>query len=86
MTIWAHGSQVFDWVNLVMFVNLRQWFQVMNMDVSCTDFAIVLLKIESANGTCASIVRDTVSTRIGIAFIGIHRDTLFGSFAMLFET
>ena len=56
VTIWAHRTQVDERINFVFLPDLRDWFQVMDVDETFGKVAIFFLEVEIAHNADESIV------------------------------
>ena len=58
MTIWADWSEVFDWVDLILFADRGDRDQMMYMDEATTKLAVGRLKGEPADEAACSVMLD----------------------------
>ena len=76
MTVWAHGPQVFNWIDLMLAAIFGQRTQMMHMDETFADRAVDRTEGESADDACRAVTGDAKLPGAGIAFVGVYRDPI----------
>ncbi len=72
VAIRAHWPKIVDWIDTVCHTDFRKHFQVMNVNDPNADITILCLEIKAANDATGTVVCDTRSPCLFVAFIGIN--------------
>lgn len=82
VAIRANWDEILDWINYIVFTDLAEGRQVMDMDETPTEFTVLLPEVYCTNSTGSTVMPDALVTGVSIAFVTIHKH--LGSLA-LFE-
>jgi hypothetical protein len=74
MAVGAYWPQVGNGIHIVIFADLRQRLEVVNVDESICELAIPCAEVEAAHRTGRSIVSDTASASDCVTLIGVDDD------------
>ncbi len=74
MTVGAHGPEIRNRIDPILFPDLREWPQVVNMDQATHFRSVPFLKTQSTYDASSSVVIETPPACFGIPLIRVHED------------
>lgn len=83
VAIWANWDEILDWINHIVFTDLAQRYQVVDMDEALAKFAVLFPEIDCANDTGSAVMSDAFVSSVSIPFVSIHKDLCSLTFLVL---
>src|SRR5690606_12902444 len=74
MTVRTNWDKVIDWVNIILFINLGKWCQMMNMNEPFDDAAVCCTEVKASSKAFIAMMVYTFLSCFLISLIAVYKN------------